>query len=210
LRYRQRRPQAQPSARAAGASPSPCGARTLGSAVAVLSGRSAVALLSLPSPRAGGPASPPPRRRFTAPPPAALEQPLADGRRVEGATARGATLRRGPITAPGPRAEGPPSLRRRSRVLPMAADNPLPSSHRVAGASPHCRDAVGGGNGSSPRSPPSSARSRRPLNAREGGTVFTLSPYKPCATESWKQGQRCSTPAPLYHLSRHGPCQPAL
>jgi len=53
-------------------------AQTLGSAVTVLWGPSAVALLSsrrrrdpLPSPRAGGPASSPPHRRFNAPPPTA-------------------------------------------------------------------------------------------------------------------------------------------
>ena len=83
LRYHRRRPQAQPSARAAGASPSPWRAQTLGSAVAVPWGPSAAALLSsrrrrgsLSAPGAGGPVSSPLRCRFTAPPPMA---PLACG-----------------------------------------------------------------------------------------------------------------------------------
>lgn len=91
----------------------------------------------------------------------------------------------GEQTPLGPRAEGPLSLRRRSRVLLGPAHNPQLSTRCIAGALPaHHRDVVGGGSGSSPRSPPYSARSRRPLTAREGGTVFTLAPYMAHATEA--------------------------
>ncbi|KAG0525485.1 hypothetical protein BDA96_06G060700 [Sorghum bicolor] len=107
--------------------------------------------------------------------------PWSSAARSHGARAANA----GEQTPLGPRAEGPLSLRRRSRVLLGPAHNPQLSTRCIAGALPaHHRDVVGGGSGSSPRSPPYSARSRRPLTAREGGTVFTLAPYMAHATEA--------------------------